>query len=167
MVVEDDGQPRARRAAVAIQDEDVELGVVGLPQVVRVPGLAAVDQLVLVAQGGRAFVGQGHQVRVEAGHDRGHAAVRGDRPPMGRCDLFDLARDRGRRWARAGQRQALDQAHQLGREPAATTVGSLSAGQGAQAAVPVAGQPALRGSGRYPGLAGGTQEWDTLFQVRT
>src|SRR5450830_2113482 len=45
-VVQDDGQPGPGRMTGLVQDEDVQLGVVGLPDVVGTLGLTAVDELV-------------------------------------------------------------------------------------------------------------------------
>jgi len=69
-VVEHDRQPRPGRAAVRVQHQQVQLGVVGLPDLVRPVGLPAVHQLVAVAQRRRPVVRQRQQVRVQAGDDR-------------------------------------------------------------------------------------------------
>jgi len=49
VIVEDDRQPRPCWPPGDIEDDEVELGVIGLPGVVGSFGLAAVDELVALA----------------------------------------------------------------------------------------------------------------------
>jgi len=81
-VVEHDGQPRPGRCPRLVEHEQVELGVVGLPDLVRPLRLAPVDQLVAVPQRHRPVVRQRQQLRVQGGHDRVDGAVGRDRPAV-------------------------------------------------------------------------------------
>ena len=70
MVVDYGRKPRAGRLASFIDDEQVEHGVIGLPD--RIGGACAVpvNELVAVAEGGGALMRQRHDCRIEIGEDR-------------------------------------------------------------------------------------------------
>jgi hypothetical protein len=81
-------------------------------------------------------------------------------------DLGHLAMNTGRAQRRPPQRQPFDQCHLLiGHRPPAA-VRACPAGQADQSALAVAGQPPLRGAQRYPGLACGLGQRNSVFQVR-
>jgi hypothetical protein len=165
-VVEHDGQPRPRRRAGLVEDEQVEFGVVGLPDLVRPLGLAPVDQLVAVPQRHRPVVRQRQQLRVQGGHDRVDGAVGRDRPAVleGRAARpAGDARDPG---SGTLQRQALHQPHQLLGQPAATAVRTVSPGQARQAGRPVSGQPPLRRAQRHPAVAGRHRQGHVVLHDR-
>jgi hypothetical protein len=113
MVVQDQRQPRSCGRPIAVQDEDVELGVVGLPDLVWPVRFAAVDQLVAVTPRGRAVLGERHQRRVDRGDDPRDRAVRRHRPPLLTRDLSDAPSDRRCRQSRSPQRERLDQTDEL------------------------------------------------------
>ncbi len=166
-VVLHDGQPRPGRGAVGVEDEQVEFGVVGLPDHVRALGLAAVDQFVAVPQRHRAVMGESEQVRVQLGDDRVHGAVGRDRPALRGRAPRDPAGDGGHRRPRSIQRQALDEPDQLGGNPSPPAVGDGQRGQdrpdrrrgsGPATAAPCAAAPRPRGrpppTRRLPARAG-------------
>src|SRR5438128_1401620 len=76
-------RPLLRRwPADVVTDPEVKRRVVGLPDLVGLAGLAAVEQLegVLIHLG--PFVSEGHQGRVDLLDDSIHAAVAGDGPAL-------------------------------------------------------------------------------------
>ena len=129
-----------------VQDEDVQLGVVGLPDVVGTLGLTAVDELVPVPQPSWALMGEGDQVRVEAGDDRVDAAVGRDRPVVRGCGLGHLAGDRRPGRAGPGQGQTLDERHELAGQPVAPAVSPLPPAQTAHTRFAVTAKPPPRRS---------------------
>ncbi len=126
-----------------VEDQDVEFGVVSLPHGVRVLCAPPVDQFVLVSQGGRAVVGEGHHRWVEAGNDGAHRTVGRDRPALIRSDPACLALDGRDRTRRPVQGQTFDHRHQLGRRRSATPVTARAPGQPDKPASSVLPQPAL------------------------
>ena len=80
VVVEDRREPRLLRYAVFVLEPDVEVLVVGLPQVVGPLGLVAVQEVERLGVGGVAPVGELRKGRVDPGDDAAHLAVGGLRP---------------------------------------------------------------------------------------
>jgi hypothetical protein len=101
VVVLDDGQPRA---PAFVKDQDVELGVIGLPDLVGRRRLAAVDELEALAVTHRPLVREHDEPRVQRAHDRVHRCVARRRPPMLARDIDRLAMDERGRRRRASQR---------------------------------------------------------------
>jgi hypothetical protein len=128
-VIENHRQPRPRGAARLIEDEQVELRVVGLPDRVGRGGLAPQRQLEAVAVGGRTVMSEREQTAVERGDDRPSGRVTRCRPAaFGRqpADLPVHVRDRR---SRAPQREALDQRNDLRRHAPRAAVGARGARQ--------------------------------------
>ena len=65
MVIEQDGKPRAHVCTICIEREDIELGVIDLPDGIRLFDLVPVDQLEPVTTGGAPLVGKGQKARIE------------------------------------------------------------------------------------------------------
>jgi hypothetical protein len=59
VVVDDCGQPRPRGRAVGFEDQDVELGVVGLPEGVGLAGAVPPGQLEPVPERRLSLLGEG------------------------------------------------------------------------------------------------------------
>ncbi|WP_205346844.1 hypothetical protein [Pseudonocardia broussonetiae] len=147
-------------------DPQIELGVVGLPDLVRRVGLAAVHQLEHLAVALGALGAQAHQPRVQRGDDVAHGAVARHRPIVIGGYLADLPVDDRSSGRGAAQRQARDQQLQLGLDSAAATVAALMSGQTGQPARTVRGQPALRGPQRHVGGTRGRGERHVVLEVR-
>jgi len=165
-VVDDDRQPGARRVSSFVEDQDVELGVVGLPDLVRAVGLTAVHQLVAVAEPGRAVVRKGQQVRVDRGDDLADGAVRRRGPAPFAGQGGGLAGDGGHRGTRPCEGQSLDHLDQLGLSAETASVDTALPSQRGQAPGPKRGQPALSGPGRDPSIPGCPGQRDAVLHVR-
>src|SRR3546814_7091926 len=74
-VCSSDLQPRPHRATAGIEDQDIELGVIGLPDRIGVFGAVPMHQLELVAEGGSTFMCQGQHRQIDPPHDIAHAAI--------------------------------------------------------------------------------------------
>src|SRR3546814_4560613 len=68
-VCSSDLQPRPHRATAGIEDQDIELGVIGLPDRIGVFGAVPMHQLELVAEGGSTFMCQGQHRRIDPPHE--------------------------------------------------------------------------------------------------
>jgi len=88
IVVDHRREPGPGFFAVRVDDQNVELGVVGLPGRVGPIGAMAMHQLIAVAERRLAFMRERERRGVEPGHDRVNAAI-GRRLPA------PLVRDRG------------------------------------------------------------------------
>src|SRR5271165_618931 len=100
MVIEDGGQPRPLRLTVGIQNQDIELGVIGLPGRIRSFRPMPVNKLELVSVSRMTLMGQSHQGRIESADNCMDTAVCGGRElalPRDRCDP---SMNGGDRWAR-------------------------------------------------------------------
>jgi hypothetical protein len=103
VVVFDDGQPRPARPAGRGEHPQVQQGVVGLPDLVRLGGLAAVHQVEqLLVPLGALVRERGHR-RVDALHHVVHRDVARHRPPLRPGHLGHLPVHRGDRGWRAAQ----------------------------------------------------------------
>ena len=165
-IVNDRRQPRPGGLAVGAHHEDVEQRVVARPHRIRVLGLPAQHQLVLVTVGPRALQGESDHSRIQGRHDRADHAVGRHRPPTGTADTGDPAVESGDRGAGFAQRQALDQPHEFRGKMVSTGIRALSC---AQARIPVnavAGVPALQGAQPDPGLAGQGGQRDAVLDVQ-
>jgi hypothetical protein len=166
MVVFDHGQPRPGRLTGRGHHPQVELGVVGLPDLVGAGRLPAVDQFehLRVALGplGR----KGPQRRVDAADDRVDARVGRDRPSFPLGDGSDLAVHVGGGHRRRAQRKALRKEPQRLREAEPAPVSAHYAGQAGQPASLVAGQPALQRPVRNPGRHGNLPQRSAGLDMR-
>jgi hypothetical protein len=95
MIVDNRRQPRARRLARLVEDEQIERGVIGLPDRVGSTRPVPVNHLKPVAEGGCAFMRQSHRRWINGREDRVDRAVRGDAPALRRRDLADAAANGG------------------------------------------------------------------------
>ena len=132
VIVLDQGQPRPARLTRRGEHPQVQQGVVGLPDLVRLGGLAAVHQVehLLVPLG--ALVREGGHRRADAADDRVDRGVGRDGPSFPLRDRGDLAvHMRGGRGRRA-QRQALDQEPQRLGEAGTAPVGARGPAQASQ-----------------------------------
>ena len=165
MVVLDHGQPRPRRVIRRGHHPQVELGVIGLPDLVGAGRLPAVDQLEYLRVASGPLDRQGSEPRVDAANDRVDRGVGRDGPSFPLRDRADLAVHlRGGRDQRA-QRQSLDQEPQRLGETGPAPVGARGPAQASQSAGPVAGQPPLQRPVRDPALGGHTGQRDTVPEV--
>ena len=143
----------------------VELGVIGLPDLVGGICLPAVDQLEHLRVASAALDRQGSQRRVDAADDRVDGGVGRDRPSFPFRDLGDLpVHLRGGRDRRA-QRQSLHQEPQRLGEAGPATVGAHGPAQASEPASPVAGQPPLQRPVRDPALRGDAGQRDAVLEV--
>ncbi|AOF95319.1 hypothetical protein BSY17_4168 (plasmid) [Sphingobium sp. RAC03] len=109
VIVQHRRQPRPHRATAGIEDQDIELGVIGLPDRIGVFGAVPMHQLELVAEGGSTFMCQGQHRRIDPPHDIAHAAIGRHSPLPFADDGGETAMDGHDRWRRFEQRHALDQ----------------------------------------------------------
>jgi len=114
VVILDHRQPRTRRALLVVEDEQVKLGVVGLPDLVGALGLAAVDKLEALAVAHRPVVREHEQPRVKRAHDRVDRGVARRRPLMRARDGRRLTMDIRDRRRGPAQREPFDQLDELG-----------------------------------------------------
>ena len=91
VIIEDDGQPGLPWLARAIRHEDVELGVVGLPDGIGPFGLGAMDEVEGFAIGLRTVVGQRHERGFQPTNHPVDGPVRRDRFAEPSCDEGRLA----------------------------------------------------------------------------
>ena len=142
MVVDDDRQPRADHRTCRVMHQDVELGVVGLPDLVRGCRFAPMQQLVALPIGLGALVGEHGHRRVHCPHGGMHRRIARRRPTLLRDGGAHQAVNGRGRAAWPLQRQPLDDGDKLGRQasrlPTIAAPGSLQADQ---AMSTIAGQP--------------------------
>jgi len=165
VVVFDQGQPWPARQAGRGEYPQVQQGVVGLPDLVRLGGFAAVHQVehLLVPLG--ALVGERGQRRVNAPHDVVHRGVARRRPPLFPGHLGRLAVHRGDGGRRAAQRQALDQQLQLRRHPPGSPVRAGPAGQRGKPFSAVGREPAAQRPLGDAMLAGDARQRAAVLKV--
>lgn len=132
MIVHHRRQPRPCRPATSIEDEDVEFGVVGLPDRVRAIGAMTMDHLVFVAESGSALMRERQHRRIDPAHDIANAAVGRRVPSIFASDMHNATMDGCDRGRRLRQRHALDQLDQTvrklahGRSGRARPIGPLA-----------------------------------------
>ena len=80
IIVDDDCEPRPRRLAARVHDQNIERRMISLPKRIRRFGAVPVNEFIAVAKGRRSFVRQGRQCRVEPAHNGvdGRVRRRGD-----------------------------------------------------------------------------------------
>jgi hypothetical protein len=79
VVIDHRGQPRPLRLTIGIENQDIELRVVGLPGRVRPFRPMAIDEFESVSISRMTLMRQGHHGRIERTDNRVDAAVGGDR----------------------------------------------------------------------------------------
>ena len=166
VVVEDDGQPWAHWLAGLIENENVQHGVVGLPDRVGRFGAVPMDQLIAVAKCCRPVQRQADHCRVELGEDRMHRAVGWHRPAFSLGDFGNPAVDQGSGRARLLQPHTLDQHDEIGRQPVDAGIAANAAGQPCKAVASITRQPTLDRSDRNTGIARGARQRSISLQVR-
>jgi len=165
VVVFDDGQPRPARPTRRGDHPQVQQGVIGLPDLVRLSRLAAVHQVEHLLVPLRALMREGGHRRVDAPHDVIYRGVARHRPPLFPGSLGGLPVHRSDGGRRAAQRQALDQQLQLGRHPPGSTVRARPAGQRGQPSSAVGRQPPAQRPLRNAVLAGHTDQRAAVLEV--
>lgn len=152
MIVYHGRQPRPRFLAAGVEDQNVELGMIGLPDGVRPIGAVPVHQLELVAESGGALMRERQHRRFDLAYDVVDTAV-GWRPPS-LCDgkSGDAAVDGGNRWRRLEKCHALDQLHQLLWKCTLARFRSQRSFKRCRPAGPIAGKPAPGGTDRDAGV---------------
>lgn len=75
MIVENDRKPRPRWLAIRIDDQNVEHGVIRLPERVRRFGAVPVNEFIAIAKSRCALVRQSRQRRIEAANNRVNGCV--------------------------------------------------------------------------------------------
>ena len=123
IVIDDGGQPRPLRLTVGIENQDIELGVVGLPGRIGSFRPMPINELESVPVRCMTFMRQGDQCRIEGADNRVNAAVCGGlKLPLPR-DCRDPSMNGGDGWARFAQSEAFDETDKLlgnlGRPPSA------------------------------------------------
>ena len=86
IIIDDDCEPWPRGLAVRVHDQDIERGVIGLPERIRRFGAMPVNEFVAVAKCRHPFVRQGRKRRIDPSHNgmngrfgrRGNLSFRGD-----------------------------------------------------------------------------------------
>lgn len=145
MIIDDRREPRPRGLALLVQDQNVQEGVVGLPEGVRRLRPVAVNQLEAITEGGWPVLRQSDHCRVEGGEDRMHGGVGRSGPALSPRRFNHPPVDGGCGPARPLEPKALDQGNELGRQPAPASVAANEPGQALNAILAVARQPALCG----------------------
>lgn len=82
VVVDHGREPGPDWPAAFVEHQDIEPGVIGLPERVGRARPVPVDQLVAVAKGGGTLESQGHHGRIEAGEYGADRAVGGRAPSL-------------------------------------------------------------------------------------
>ena len=165
MIVQHRRQPRSHRATACIEDQDIKLGMIGLPDRIGTIGAVPIHQLELVAEGGRTFLCQRQHRRIDPAHDIAHAAVGRHSPLPFADDGGETAMDGDDRGRRFEQRHALNQFDQLFREDALAGFGSVRARQPGRAIGPVAGKPAAGGADRYARIGRGLTQRHRIMEM--
>lgn len=168
VVVDHDREPGAiRLPARGAGNEDVEFGVIGLPDLVGAVGSAAVHQLVPIAIRGGSIQRERHERRIEGLHNISDGGVARHRqaPPL-RFGA-DKAMQRRERWPRPGQREALDERNQFARRATSPRVGSRMRVECSDAVVAVELLPALQRAQADPGLSGKSGERYLVLDMKS
>ncbi len=166
VVVHDHGQPGAVGLPADADDEEVELGVVGLPRLVRALRPAPVHELVPIPLRRRPLQSHSHQRGVERLNDLPHRGVaRGWIAPAFRVRVGDPVQGRDARPG-LGQRQALDERNRRRRGPPPSSVHPRLRVEGGDAAGAVELVPALQGPGADASGAGESCERDLVFDMQ-
>lgn len=112
VVVMHRGESRLLRFALPVVEQDVEVFVVGLPNVVGPLGLVAVE-VELLGVGHRSLVGELGERRLHPADHAAHLTVEWSRPAIRGGDLRGPALDGGHRGSRGHERQPLDRRHKI------------------------------------------------------
>jgi hypothetical protein len=167
MIVDHARQPRAHRRPVRVEDQEIQLGVVGLPERIGPLGTVAVDQFETAAEGGLTLMSEDHQGGVQGSDDLIDAAVGGGRRLLrhgqGRDPPMDAGDGRG--WLAQGE--SLDHLHPLRRQLPVPAVGARRPCQSGPPLGPIPREPALRSPERDPRLARGLGQGHAVVQMRT
>ena len=165
VIVQHGRQPRPHLATACVEDQDIELGMIGLPDRIGALGAVSIHQLELVAEGGSTFMCQGQHRRINPAHDISHASVGRHSPFPFADDAGETAMDGHDRWRRFDQRHALDQFHQFFREGALAGFRSGRTCQPCRTIGTVAGEPAAGGTDRYAGIDRGLTQRHRVMEV--
>ena len=115
MIIQDHGQPRPGRPLGLVEHHHIQLGVIGLPQIIRTPRFATKHQFKGIPVHGPVVVGQRQQPAIQTGDNLPHQRVRRRFPAPLRSDHAGRPVNLRYPGRRPSQRQALDHCDQLGR----------------------------------------------------
>ena len=166
VVVQDHRQPRPGRPAGLVEHHHVQLGVIGLPDVVGVRRFPPQDQFEIVPVHVRVVMRHREQTTVQALDDPTHRLVGRRRPALLGSDDVHRPVDLGDPRRRPPQRQALDQLDDLRRHPPRAPVGPSRPGQSVGTVRPVGRQPPPRRPQRHTGLLRDRRQRNALEQMR-
>jgi hypothetical protein len=168
VVIDDDGQPRTCRRAIVASGPEIELGVIGLPDLVGTLGFAAMNQIVGFAIGFLAIQSERLQRVGDGTDDVVDGVVAGGRLPCGARNTADLPMDRTWAERRLLQGQAFGEVAQVVRDTTAfALIGPSGTGQPGKPKPVVTADPALEGAQRKPQLPGNARQRLIAFKVRS
>ena len=167
MVVHDHGQPRPDRPVGFVQHHHIQFGVIGLPQIVRMPGFPAQHQLVRVPVHRPVVVSQGQQPAVQTGDDLPDDGVRRRLPALLGGDLDRCPVNLGRVRRRPAKGHALDHFEQLIRQPVPVLVRSTGSTQPGCPPGEIGRQPPLGGPQRHPRRGRRLHQRDPVMHMRS
>ena len=167
VIVEDDGQPGLSRLARVIRHEEVELGVIGLPDGVGPRGLGAMDEVEGIAVCLRPLVSQCHQRRLQrTDHHVDRPVARNRFAEPGRDERGLAVHSRGRE-VRPVQREPFDELLEGRGHLACVPIVTGSATEPSQSELAVVGGPTAHRAHAQFVFLGNLGEGYALFQVRT
>ena len=168
MVVDNDAQPRPCWLPIIADRPEIELGVIGLPDLVRAFGLTAINQIIGVAISLRTFDPECFQVLGDGADDVVDSVVSRWILALltGNTAHFPINRTRAERWPL--QREAFSEMTELLRQTAALTlIRPSGTGQAGQSEAPITAHPVLSCTQRQCRLHGDARQRHVLLQVRT
>lgn len=166
VIVDDHGQPGTGRRFLVVEDPDIERGVIGLPDLVRVASLPSIEQVVLLAGGLRPGPRQGDERRIECADDRVDAGVARNGPAtlLGNGGSLAVDDSRAQGWPPSGK--ALDQPLEFCLEVALPSVRVDLADESRETMLPILLKPALRSAEGDPMLPCDSGQRHALLEVQ-
>lgn len=167
VIVEHEGQPGPGRRAAGVQHEDVEQGMIGLPDGIRPLGAVTVDQFEAVPIRRGPVMGERDESRVECARDRMNGGIGRHRPRLRPGHRGDAPMNGRRGEARLAEGKALDHRHQVRSQTAFPGIRAPAACETRDAGCPVARRPSLQAAQGKPGIPCRLGEGDAVQNMRT
>ena len=168
VVVDDDGQPRPSCFAVGSLGPEIELGVVGLPDLVRAFGFTPMNQVVGFAIGLLAVEGEGFEIVGDGADHVVDRVISRRRVAASARDAADFPINGAGAKRRTFQRETFGKAAKVVRHATPLAlVRPAGADQPDQPKPPISADPALRRPKRQRRLLGDARERCVMFQMRT
>lgn len=152
--------------SVGVDNQDIELGVVGLPGRVRPFCTMPINQLVTIAKCCVTLMRERNHGRVKFANNCIDAAIRRSGALALFCHRNQTSMNRSDRRSRLAEEEAFDQANQFIGHFMVTYIGPPHAHESDQTRSSVPKQPPLGGTQRNSGVMGGCGQGDVVLEVR-